>query len=75
VANANRETRQLIEGQPVLLVIDIQKSTFINRDAVRAIDNMPDYRERMEAARAVLPRDGARHPHRQGGDGLAGWRL
>ena len=54
MANANRETRQLIEGQPVLLVIDIQKSTFINRDAVRAIDNMPDYRERMEAARAVV---------------------
>lgn len=54
MANTHRTDRKVIEGRPVLVVIDIQKSTFINRDAVRAIDNMPDYRERMEAARAVV---------------------
>ena len=54
MANSNRPARALIEGKAALIVVDIQKSTFINRDEVRAIDNMPDYRERMQAARAVV---------------------
>ncbi|MEM9602553.1 MAG: isochorismatase family protein [Pseudomonadota bacterium] len=53
MANFNREPRALIEGRAALIVVDIQASTFINHDTVRAIDNMPDYRKRMEAARAV----------------------
>ncbi len=46
--------RALIEGRPVLLVIDIQASTFIDDSAVRAIDNMPGYADRMRAARPVI---------------------
>ena len=58
MANANRPERQLIEGTPVLLVIDIQASTFIDDRKVRSIDNMPGYRERMSEARKAV--DGAR---------------
>ena len=43
-----------IVGNPVLLVIDIQASTFIDDSAERAIPNMPDYRARMEKACALL---------------------
>ena len=58
MANASRPKRRVIEGTPVLLVIDIQASTFIDDSAVRSIDNMPGYRERMWEARKVI--DGAR---------------
>ena len=54
VANPNRHKRSLIEGQAVLLVIDIQASTFIDNSAVRSIDNMPGYRERMLEARKAI---------------------
>ena len=54
MANANKPQRQIIEGNPALLVIDIQASTFIDDSAVRSIDNMPGYRERMLLARTAI---------------------
>lgn len=47
-------SRNLIEGKPALIVIDIQKSTFIDDSEVRSIDNMPGYKERMVAARDLV---------------------
>ncbi len=49
-----KQERQLIEGKPALIVIDIQKSTFIDDSEVRSIDNMPGYRDRMIAARDLV---------------------
>ncbi len=46
--------RALIEGRAALIVIDIQKSTFIDDSAERSIPNMPDYRERMQKARKLV---------------------
>ncbi len=54
MANANTPKRALIEGKPALIVIDIQASTFIDDSVVRSIDNMPGYKDRMLAARAVI---------------------
>ena len=54
MANPNLVKRDLIEGRPALIVIDIQKGTFINNDDVRAIDHMPDYRDRMALARTAI---------------------
>ena len=54
MANLNDNKRDLIEGRAALLVIDIQASTFIDNSAVRSIDNMPGYRERMLLAREVI---------------------
>lgn len=54
MANARREERRLIEGKPALVVIDILKGIFIDRSEVRAIDHMPEYRERMAAARGLV---------------------
>ena len=44
----------MIEGRPALIVIDIQKSTFIDDSEVRSIDNMPGYKDRMLAARGLV---------------------
>ena len=61
MANPNREPRALIEGRPALIVIDIQKGTFLDRTTEgRAIDHMPDYAERMLAARAAIDKARAR---------------
>lgn len=49
-----KKARALIEGRAALIVIDIQKSTFIDDSEVRSIDNMPGYRGRMEAARGLV---------------------
>ncbi|WP_375228514.1 cysteine hydrolase [Roseobacter sp. S98] len=49
-----KRARNLIEGRPALIVIDIQKSTFIDDSAVRSIANMPGYRDRMIAARDLV---------------------
>ena len=49
-----KQPRNLIEGKPALIVIDIQKSTFIDDSTVRAIDNMPGYKDRMIAARDLV---------------------
>ncbi|WP_170476408.1 cysteine hydrolase family protein [Ruegeria arenilitoris] len=54
MANTSVPDRQLIEGKPALVVIDIQKSTFIDNSAVRSIDNMPGYKERMIAAKDLI---------------------
>lgn len=54
MVNTAKQARKLIEGQPALIVIDIQKSTFIDASEVRSIDNMPGYKERMLAAREVI---------------------
>jgi len=56
MANPAKQKRALIEGRPALIVIDIQASTFIDDSSVRAIDNMPGYRERMERARTAIDR-------------------
>ena len=47
--------RNLIEGRPALIVIDIQASTFIEQD-VRAIDPMHGYAERMAKSRIAIDR-------------------
>lgn len=49
-----KRARKLIEGRAPLIVIDIQKSTFIDNSTVRSIDNMPGYKDRMIAARALV---------------------
>lgn len=54
--DAARPARALIEGRPALIVIDIQASTFIDDSEVRAIDNMPGYRDRMAEARKLVDR-------------------
>ena len=46
--------RDLIEGNAALIVIDIQKSTFIDQSEVRSIANMPGYKDRMVAARDLV---------------------
>lgn len=48
-----RTQRDLIEGRPALVVIDIQASTFIEQD-VRAIPHMPGYADRMARARVAI---------------------
>lgn len=45
--------RNLIEGRPALIVIDIQAETFYDR-ADEAIPTMPDYADRMMKARVVI---------------------
>ena len=50
--------RGLIEGRPALIVVDIQASTFKDASEIRAINNMPGYKERMLLARKAI--DGAR---------------
>lgn len=54
MANSAKKQRALIEGQPALIVIDIQASTFIDNSAVRTIDNMPGYTERMALSRTAI---------------------
>ncbi|MGI9435454.1 MAG: cysteine hydrolase [Geminicoccaceae bacterium] len=54
MANKSRIDRSLIEGQPALIVIDILAGTFRDDSDVRAIDHMPDYKERMLKARTAI---------------------
>ena len=55
MANPNLKKRALIEGRPALIVIDIQKGTFIDRSTEgRAIDHMPDYADRMLLTRKAI---------------------
>lgn len=54
MANLSDNKRDLIEGRAALLVIDIQASTFIDDSAVRSIDNMPGYKDRMLLARQAI---------------------
>ncbi len=53
MANSQTPNRNLIEGRPALIVIDIQAGSFIEKD-VRAIDHMPGYAERMGKARLAI---------------------
>ncbi len=47
--------RNLIEGNPALIVIDIQAGSFIEVDnKKRAIPHMPDYSSRMRLARSAI---------------------
>lgn len=48
--------KNLIEGRPVLIVVDIQKSAFVEVDSSkkRNIPHMPDYGDRMRKARGVI---------------------
>jgi len=55
MANLNRKSRQLIEGRPALIVIDIQAGTFLDQSTDnRSIDHMPDYADRMMKARTAI---------------------
>lgn len=54
MANLSANKRDLIEGRPALIVIDIQAGTFSDDSAVRAIDHMPGYKDRMALARAAI---------------------
>jgi nicotinamidase-related amidase len=54
MANTSSAKREVIEGRAALVVIDIQASTFIDHSDMRAIDNMPGYKERMEQARVAI---------------------
>ncbi|WP_299949556.1 cysteine hydrolase [uncultured Ruegeria sp.] len=55
MANPNRKERALIEGNPVLVVIDIQAGAFIDQSATgRNIDHMPGYADRMMQARTAI---------------------
>lgn len=54
MANLAKQKRNLIEGKPALIVIDIQASTFIDDSVVRSIDNMPGYKDRMLLARDAI---------------------
>jgi nicotinamidase-related amidase len=47
--------RNLIEGHPALVVIDIQAGTFVEREN-RAIAHMPGYADRMAQARVAIDR-------------------
>lgn len=53
--NGNEHRRALIEGKAALIVIDIQQSTFVEKE-VRSIAHMPDYAERMARTRGVIDR-------------------
>ena len=50
--NGKQNKRALIEGRAALIVIDIQQSTFVEKD-VRSIPHMADYAERMARSRAM----------------------
>lgn len=54
MANPNRIDRNLIEGRPALIVVDIQAGTFLDSSDTRAIDHMPDYADRMLKARQAI---------------------
>lgn len=54
MVNLNPKNRALIEGRAALIVIDIRASTFLNQSETRAIDNMPDYKDRMLLARRAI---------------------
>jgi len=54
MSDQRKQQRNLIEGRAALIVIDIQKSTFIDDSVERSIANMPGYRDRMLAARGAI---------------------
>ncbi|OSQ49773.1 cysteine hydrolase family protein [Marivita geojedonensis] len=55
MADTNSKKRDLIEGRPALIVIDIQKSTFAPiPDDERSIAHMPDYADRMARSKVAI---------------------
>lgn len=54
MANPTLRKRNLIEGRAALIVIDILAGTFADDSAVRAIDHMPGYKDRMARARIAI---------------------
>lgn len=54
MANKSARKRNLIEGRPALIVIDIQAGTFDDTIKTRAIDHMPGYKERMARSRTAI---------------------
>ncbi|MDO6728199.1 cysteine hydrolase [Cognatishimia sp. 1_MG-2023] len=54
MANFNKKDRALIEGKAALIVIDIQASTFVDQSAVRVIDHMQGYADRMALAKVAI---------------------
>ena len=59
-ANHVKSKRDLIEGRPALIVIDIQAETFGDRTD-EAIPTMPDYADRMLLARSAIDKARARN--------------
>ena len=53
MSHSLKTKRDLIEGRPALIVIDIQAETFYDRTD-EAIPTMPDYADRMLKARTVI---------------------
>ena len=53
MSSAHRSKRQLIEGRPALIVIDIQGELFFEREA-EAIPTMPDFDQRMAQSRVAI---------------------
>jgi nicotinamidase-related amidase len=57
MSTQNKPKRELIEGKPALIVIDIQAGTFVGSDSdERSIPHMAGYAERMHSARAAIDR-------------------
>jgi biuret amidohydrolase len=54
MANPTGKKRDLIEGRPALIVIDIQAGAFVETTKARSIDHMPGYAERMASARTAI---------------------
>lgn len=54
MTNGGPSPRQLIEGRPALIVIDIQASAFVPAKGKRAIPHMDGYAERMASAKAAI---------------------
>ena len=55
MAQTENSKRELVEGRPALIVIDIQAGTFIEQQT-RAIPHMPNYANRMAKARLAIER-------------------
>ena len=53
MSRSQKSKRELIEGRPALIVIDIQAETFYDRTD-EAIPTMPDYADRMLKARSLI---------------------
>lgn len=54
MANLSQATREMIEGRAALIAFNMQASTFIDDAAVRSIDNMAGFKERMLRARVAM---------------------
>ena len=54
MANPTLRKRNLVEGRPALIVVDIQAGCFGDTSKDRAIDHMPGYAERMARARVAI---------------------